>query len=498
MSDVPSLRIRVVGEREVSSDGEFVLYWMIAFRRARDNFSLQRAVEWARELKKPLVILEALRCDYRWASDRLHRFILQGMVDNAADFADKKVLYYPYLEPQRGAGKGLLRELARRACVVVSDDFPCFFLPRMIKAAASQIPVRFELVDSNGLLPMRAADKVFARAFDFRRFLQKNLLPHLAEFPKPDPLSRISLPTLSELPTSITRRWQPAQLKILLSADGGLAELPLDHTVEPTATQGGAAAGQAKLKDFLKHKLPIYASDRNQPEKDATSGLSPYLHFGHIAVQRVFDEVTRLADWTPDQVSSESNGSSSGWWGASEEVESFLDELITWRELGYNMCWQRDDFDQYESLPEWAQQTLAEHEDDERAHVYELEEFETAATHDELWNAAQRQLTRDGTIHNYLRMLWGKKILEWSASPRDALAVMLELNNKYALDGRNPNSYSGIFWVLGRYDRAWGPERPIFGKIRYMSSENTARKVSVKRYLEHYAESGGQQTLPLD
>jgi deoxyribodipyrimidine photo-lyase len=160
---------------------------------------------------------------------------------------------------------------------------------------------------------------------------------------------------------------------------------------------------------------------------------------------------------------------------------------VTWRELGYNMCTRRDDFDRYESLPDWARETLADHAADDRDYVYSLEQFESAQTHDRLWNAAQTQLAQEGRLHNYLRMLWGKKILEWTAAPQDALAVMIELNNKYALDGRDPNSYSGIFWVLGRYDRAWGPERPIFGKIRYMSSENTARKLRVKEYLERYA-----------
>jgi deoxyribodipyrimidine photo-lyase len=191
--------------------------------------------------------------------------------------------------------------------------------------------------------------------------------------------------------------------------------------------------------------------------------------------------------WSSENVAAKANGSSEGWWGASPDVESFLDELITWRELGYNMCWQRDDYDRYESLPDWAQTTLAEHAGDQRAFVYRLEQLEAADTYDPLWNAAQRQLVGEGRIHNYLRMLWGKKVLEWSASPGEALATLSELNNKYALDGRNPNSYSGIFWVLGRYDRAWGPERPIFGKIRYMSSENTARKVRVKDYIRRYS-----------
>ena len=208
---------------------------------------------------------------------------------------------------------------------------------------------------------------------------------------------------------------------------------------------------------------------------------------GHISAHEVFTEATLVDGWTPKRIASKATGSSSGWWGASEPVESFLDELITWRELGYNMCWQRDDYDRYESLPDWAKKSLAQHSRDKRESVYSLDEFEAAQTHDELWNAAQRQLVREGIIHNYLRMLWGKKILHWSATPQDALDTMIELNNKYAIDGRNPNSYSGIFWVLGRYDRAWGPERTIFGKIRYMTSDNTARKVRVADYIKQYS-----------
>ncbi len=177
------------------------------------------------------------------------------------------------------------------------------------------------------------------------------------------------------------------------------------------------------------------------------------------------------------------NGKMTGFWNMNESSEAFLDQLLTWREIGFNQCWREANFDRYESLPIWAQTTLAEHADDPRKDCYSLAEFEAAETHDELWNAAQRQLVRDGIIHNYLRMLWGKKILHWSESPQEALRIMIHLNNKYALDGRDPNSYSGIFWTLGRYDRAWGPERPIFGKIRYMTSESTRSKFRVKEYL---------------
>ncbi|MCA9147478.1 MAG: deoxyribodipyrimidine photolyase, partial [Planctomycetales bacterium] len=205
-----------------------------------------------------------------------------------------------------------------------------------------------------------------------------------------------------------------------------------------TTTSGGMKAARKKLRDFIIAKLENYES-RNQPEEEAASGLSPYLHFGHISAHQLFTETVTSDNWTPSKLAKKATGSSSGWWGTSEPVESFLDELITWRELGFNMVWQQEDYDQYESLPDWAQETLAEHESDDREHVYSLKEFEAAETHDELWNAAQRELVREGRIHNYLRMLWGKKILEWTESPRDALEIMLELNNKYALDGRDPN-----------------------------------------------------------
>ncbi len=486
MQDFPATRLRTAGTKDVDSGGRYVLYWMTAFRRTQWNFSLQRAADWARELNKPLVIMEALRCGYRWASDRLHRFVIEGMADNARRLGENRATYFPYLEAERGAGSGLLAALAKNACVVVGDDFPCFFLPRMVAAAEKQIPVRFELIDSNGLFPMRATEKVFSRAYDFRRHLQKHLRDHLTEFPRPYPLQGAPLERLNGLPKEITRQWPTADVENLLAEEGALEKFPIDHGVPAAAMRGGSTVAGEVLHDFLDNKLPKYADDRNQPEQDVASGLSPYLHFGHISAHEVFEELMKQENWKPNQLSDKANGSSDGWWGTGEAAESFLDELITWREVGYNMCAHREDYHQYKSLPDWARQTLKEHASDQREHVYTLEEFENADTHDELWNAAQAQLLREGRMHNYLRMLWGKKILEWTPSPQDALKIMIELNNKYAVDGRNPNSYSGIFWVLGRYDRAWGPERPIFGKIRYMSSENTARKLKVKEYVRKY------------
>ncbi len=484
-STVPDLRVRVPQQAIINPDGQFVLYWMIANRRVDWNYSFDRSVDWSLHLKKPLLVLEALRCGYRWASDRIHQFVIQGMADNQRRLRNTGVAYYPYLETQHGDGKGLLAQLANDACVVISDDFPCFFLPRMLSSASKQIPCRFELVDSNGMLPMRAAPKVYSRAYDFRRFLQKSLLPHLSDSPRSNALTGRKIPAASAIPANCQERWPVADVEKLVETPQWLATLPIDHHVKVSPLVGGTMAGRTRVKSFVKAKLEHYL-DRNQPELDVASGLSPYLHFGHTSAHEVFQRTIKQESWNPSLVAEKANGSNSGWWGGSAPFESFMDELITWRELGYNMCWQRSDYDQYESLPAWAQKSLAEHTRDQREHIYSLEEFELSRTHDELWNAAQRQLVREGKMHNYLRMLWGKKILEWTARPEDALEVMIELNNKYALDGRNPNSYSGIFWVLGRYDRAWGPERPIFGKIRYMSSDNTARKVRVKAYLRQH------------
>ncbi len=460
---------------------------MIAARRTCWNFALDRAIDWARRLSRPLVVFEPLRVAYPWASDRLHRFVLEGMRDNALRSAASPVHYYPYVEPAVDADKGLLAELAGHAAVVVTDDYPCFFLPRMVRSAAAKLPVLLEMVDSNGLVPLRATEKVFPTAFAFRRYLQRELADHLTDAPHARPLARLDLPRLARLPKGITQRWPPATTALLGAQAAALRRLPIDHAVGPAAFGGGTTAAQRSLRTFLQGRLACYVADHNEPDRDAGSGLSPYLHFGHLSAHEAFHAVMRHEGWTPDRLAAKVTGKRTGWWGVSAAAEAFLDQLVTWRELGYNMAALRPDFDRYESLPDWAQKTLAEHAHDARPTRYSLAELEQARTHDRLWNAAQRQLTTEGRLHNYLRMLWGKKILQWTASPQEALAVMVELNNRFAVDGRDPNSYSGIFWVLGRYDRPWGPERPIFGKIRYMTSENTARKLSVDGYLKKYA-----------
>ena len=484
---VPPLRRRVLVDRPARADGELVVYWMTSARRLGWNYALDRAVELAETHGRPLLVLEALRCGYRWASDRLHRFVLDGMADNARAFDGTGVLYHPFVEPKVGAGKGLLERLAKDACVVVTDDFPAFFLPRMVEEAGRKLRVRLEAVDPNGLLPLRAAERSFVRAFDFRRFLQRELAPHLVSVPRRDPL-RSELRPIRLLPEGIAKRWPRASAELLEGRGRALAELPIDQQVPPSPIRGGARAAHKTLARFLEHGLERYGSEHNQPESDASSGLSPFLHFGHVSPHEVLHALGEREGWSADVVGKKRTGQRCGWWGLSENAEAFLDELVTWRELGLNFCSHHADYDRYESLPAWARATLERHARDRRPHLYTLEQFEQAATHDELWNAAQHQLRVEGRIHNYLRMLWGKKILHWSASPREALAILIELNNKHALDGRDPNSYSGIFWTLGRFDRAWGPERAIFGTVRYMSSESTRRKLRVGDYIARWSD----------
>ncbi len=484
---VPELRITAANDCSVRGDGDHVLYWMIAARRAQYNFGLDRAIEHARELGKPLIVLEALRTGYRWASDRLHAFVLTGMRDNVDAFADSPVRYYPYVEPDDGAGSGLLEELAKAACVVVTDDFPCFFLPRMVAAAAEKLSCRLEKVDSNGLLPVAApGEKVFSRAVDLRRWLQKNLAPHLDETPKARPLARLDLPQ-AHVPQPILDRW-PEATKALLAGDRDeLAELPIDHDIAPVAgITGGAVNGRRHMRTFLDDHLGSYDDDRNHPDKGGGSGLSPWLHFGHVSAHELFHELTKREDWSTDDLGDQRRGGRDGFWKMSAPAEAFLDEFVTWRELGFNFCARVPDYDEYGSLPDWARKTLREHGGDPRPHVYSIGEFDNAETHDPIWNAAQRQLRREGRIHNYLRMLWGKKVLHWTETPQIAAEILIELNNRYALDGRDPNSYSGIFWVLGRFDRAWGPEREVFGKVRYMASDRTKAKIRMKEYLEEF------------
>ncbi|MBA3684820.1 MAG: deoxyribodipyrimidine photolyase, partial [Planctomycetes bacterium] len=321
----------------------------------------------------------------------------------------------------------------------------------------------------------------YPTAAHFRRLLQAKLPLFLRQMPASDPLAALAGKPAAVVPALVSSRWpavDPARID--------LSGLLIDHRVPPVAMRGGATAAVARLRDFLAADVVAYGQVRNQPDDDRTSRLSPWLHFGHLSAHQALAETLEHARWSPDRLATRSTGAKEGWWGIDAGSESFIDELIIWRELGFVFADHVPGYDQWDSLPPWARATLDLHAGDPRPQLYALEQFANAATHDPLWNAAQTQLLREGRIHNYLRMLWGKKILEWSSSPRAALEIMIELNNRWAVDGRDPNSYSGIFWCLGRFDRPW-PEREIFGKIRWMSSQNTAKKLDVQGYIARYA-----------
>ncbi|HET6411445.1 MAG TPA: deoxyribodipyrimidine photolyase [Anaeromyxobacter sp.] len=486
---VPRERIRILNDAPVRADGAFVLHWMTMSRRTRSNPALERAAELGRELSRPVLVFEPLRCDYPYASDRLHAFVLRGMADNARRLAGR-ALYHPWVERRPGEGRGLLRALGRYACAVVADDHPGFFLPRMLDAAARQLEVRLEAVDASCLVPFRLFERDFPTAYAFRRSLQRLLPSWLDRMPARDPLRRAPPPGRAGVPGEVLRSWPATPVELLLDPGRLLGELSIDHRVGPCARLGGSVTAEARLSAFAKDALPAYCEERAHPDAEGTSGLSPWLHFGHLGTFDVVRAVLEHEGWTPERLTQSPRGARAGFWGTSVSAEAFLEQLVTWRELGFASCAARPDQGRWTSLPAWARATLEKHAGDPRPYLASREQLAAGRTKDRVWNAAQRQLLAEGTIHNSLRMLWGKKLLEWTASPEEALEIMLELNDRLALDGRDPNSQSGVLWCLGRYDRPWGPERPIFGTVRYMSSESASRKLRLRRTLERYAPLG--------
>lgn len=485
---VPRLRLTVRNDVPLRPDGDHVVYWMTSARRTVWNHALDRAIALAAEHRKPLIVLEGIRCDAPWSSDRFHRFVIDGMAANAARFAQTGVAYHPYVEPSVGAGRGLLAALARRAVAVVTDERPGWFFPRMLDAAARSIPARLEAVDGNGVLPLRATDRAFPTAYAFRRHLQATVLPHLSELPTPDPLATdaaLGLPR-GAVPADVAERWRRADDE-LLAGRGSLAHLPIDHAVGPVAMRGGADEASRVLARFIDRWIDAYDDERNHPDTDAASGISPWLHFGHLGGQQAFAAVAAHEVWTAPDRGPKPTGSREGWWGMRRGAEAFVDQVVTWRELGHVAAFHDPTSDRWDGIPDWARRTLDAHRGDARPRLYSAAELESAATHDRIWNAAQNELVREGRMQNYLRMLWAKKTLEWSRTPEEALATLVHLNNKWAVDARDPNSYSGILWCFGRYDRPWGPERPVFGTVRYMSSDATARKLRITDYIRRYA-----------
>lgn len=493
LGDVPPIRVAVVNDAPVRAEGEMVLYWMTAARRTSYSYALERALRWAIDLGKPLVVLEALRAGYPWACDRFHAFVIDGMRDDAAALAAAGVTHHAYVEPAHGAGKGLVEALAARAAVVVTDDAPFFFLRSMLAKTAPRLSVRVEAIDGNGLLPLRAVTQGFTFAHQFRRFVQKNIRPHLVRPPLAAPLAGVALRPW-KVPAAITARWPAADLGDVPAL---LATLPIDHRVPVVEDRGGAVFARARLDAFVRARLSRYP-ERSHPDDDVSSGLSFHLHFGHLSAHEVFAKVAASTDWTLEKLGAKAHGRREGFWNVSEPADAFLDELVTWREIGLARATHARDTIAWSDLPAFARTTLEKHAADRRPHVYDRTAFEEGRTHDPVWNATMRQLREEGRIHNYLRMLWGKKILEWSADPREALDTMVALNDRFAVDGRDPSTYTNVGWVLGLYDRPWAPERPIFGVVRYMSSDAAQKKLRMKGWLARWGERGAQRALALE
>jgi deoxyribodipyrimidine photo-lyase len=476
-------RLRRLNEAKTNTRGAYVLYWAQAYRRLCHNHALDYALRCAGEMQKPLVVYEGLRLDYPWASRRLHRFVLEGMRDNAADADALGLSYWPYVETREQPARGLLRKLADRAALVVTDDFPGFIVPGQSAALARQTTAPVFAVDANSVVPLALLGPAVGAAAHLRPRIHRAFAEAWAHRAAREPVVPTTACARVEAPFDA---WDPGTL------EESLDSLPLDRSVpEVPGVVGGRRAAKARLRGFLKKRLRGYAEDRSSPTSPKAghaSGLSPYLHFGHIAIEEVVGAVlATTGDWSPEELRVHNRGKREGYFSDDADVNAFLDEALTWRDVGLN--WHRtrraDAASLERALPGWALATLGAHAEDERAHVYTSEEWEAGATHDPLWNAAQRELVATGTIHNYLRMLWGKKVIEWSSTPAEAYLTLEHLNNKYALDGRDPNSYTGILWCFGLFDRPWAPERPALGVLRYMSSDNTARKFKLGPYYEY-------------
>ncbi len=491
MQNINAYRKFSLNNKQPNKEGDYVLYWMQVNRRFQYNYALEYAVAWANKLNKPLLIYEGLSIEYPWACDRFHAFIMQGMEENL-EFAKANTLnYYSFVEPEIGAGKGLFYQLVENACTVISDEYPVFITKKHNERVAGKIDVPYITIDSNGIIPLGITDKAPYSAYLFRKVMQKYFKEGFTNPPKKEPAEELKNRQKIKLPHKFLQQYPRAD-KILEDIPGSIHKMDIDHEVGILKMDGTRQAALEKMKQFIAYSLLTYNDKRNHPDEKKTSGLSPWLHYGKISEYEIIKAVLghQPEGWSLDKLTP-NGGKSLGFFNGNESIESFLDEVITWREVGFHFAHHVDNYDEFDSLPGWAIKTMGEHTHDEREWIYSLKELEQSQTHDEIWNATQTQLREEGIIHNYLRMLWGKKVIEWTPDHRTALAYLIELNNKYAIDGRDPNSYSGICWCFGRFDRAW-QERPIFGKLRYMSSESTKRKVKLDQYLSKY---GNQKSL---
>jgi deoxyribodipyrimidine photo-lyase len=431
-------RVRKIEDAGVRSSSEYVLYWMRANRRVESNHALQFAVTLANRLEKPLLCYERLTCSYPYANDRLHAFILDGVAQTAAALRKLGAGYVFDLQKKPEAAKA---RYSQRAAAVVLDDWP-----ETLAGPAPHFGTDTYAVDSSCIVPSHCIGSRSYAAYSLRPKIHRMLDRFLK------PVAKVRL----------RHKWT-AGLPDLPVLDAAACQI--DRSVpRSTAIRGGRKQAERCLDEFLEHRLRRYAAEKNQPAAHATSGLSPYMHAGYISSLEV---ALRVCEHARQH---------------KLIADEFLEELIVRRELAFNFAWHAKRVDSLSELPDWVRATLHAHRNDKRDPQYAPGRFEQADTHDDLWNAAQKELLLRGRIHGYYRMYWGKKIIEWSATHEEALATMLHLNDKYALDGQDPNTYANILWCFGLHDRPWG-DRPIFGTVRYMGRSGMDRKTDVKSYL---------------
>ena len=421
-------------------------------QRGRDNHALDVAVAEANDRRLPVMVYFAPVPFYPHANLRHYTFLQQGIVDIKRDVEARNCTFILRRYPKHSLTE-FMEEV--RPTLLIGDENPMREPEHWREVVSKRVKIPFWTVDSDVVVPSSLLGKEKYAA----HHLRNQLAPLLDDFIVPFENSKATVAWQGEPPHSL-------DVKIDITTDWDI-----DRSVPPSATLlGGTGEGLRRLEEFTTKKLRNYSVNRNHPEIDGTSRLSPYLHFGHLGPVTVALAV-RNAD------------------APQKEKNAFLDELITWRELSINFVRYNRNYDSIESADNWAQSSLKEHARDEREHSYTETQLERAETHDMLWNAAYTQMVRHGWMHNYMRMYWAKKILEWTRSPAEAYNLAVRLNDRYELDGRDPNGYSGIAWAIaGKHDRAWF-DRPVFGKVRYMSAAAAAKKFNTKRYIQQMLET---------
>lgn len=437
--------------RHITVRGDFILYWMQASQRARYNHALEYAIQCANELRLPIAVLFCLIDDYPEANERHFVFMLQGLQETVRELRARNIETIV----RRGSPAVQVPRIAERAALVVTDRGYLRHQKLWRAEVAERLQCRFIQIETDAVVPVESASpKPEYSAATLRPKMGRILLRYLVPFRDSEPVAR---PLALDVET--------IGLEDIAAVSG---TMNLDRSVPPVAVvRGGTTEAERLLSTFLDNKLHLYEQDRNDPAMDRSSGLSPYIHFGQISP-------LYIALRTRDR--------------EGPAVEAFLEQLLARRELSLNYVHYHAQYDSLSPLPAWARATLDDHAADIRPYLYDLDSLERGATHDEYWNAAQLQMVRTGTMHNYMRMYWGKKLLEWSENPEQAFARAVHLNNRWQLDGRDPNSYASIAWCFGMHDRPW-QERPVFGKVRYMNARGLERKFDMKAYVQRHGYS---------